>query len=117
MTAATGRERTLKLAGRPQGVRTTDLAAKGIHRQVLSRLVEAGELERVARGLYRLPEHPPTEHYGLALAAAAVPRSVVCLLSALQFHEIGTQMPFQVWIAIDRRARQPTLKYPPLHVV
>ncbi|MES3004344.1 MAG: type IV toxin-antitoxin system AbiEi family antitoxin domain-containing protein [Pseudomonadota bacterium] len=117
MTATTGRERTLKLASRPQGVTTTDLAARGIHTQVLSRLVEAGELERAARGLYRLAEQPTGEHHALAVAAAAAPRGVVCLLSALQFHGIGTQLPSEVWIAIDRRARQPALRYPPLHVV
>lgn len=84
---------------------------------MLSRLVDSGELERVARGLYRLPEHPLTEHNGLAIAGAAVPQGVICLLSALQFHGIGTQLPSQVWIAIDRRARRPALKHPPLRVV
>lgn len=117
MVSPSGRARTLELAGRPQGVTTMDLAEEGIHTQVLSRLVEARQLERVARGLYRLPEHPISEHNGLVVASAAVPRGVICLLSALQFHGIGTQLPFEVWIAIDRRARQPALKYPPLRVV
>ena len=80
-------------------------------------MVEAGELERVAHGQYRLPDHPLTEHHGLALASAAVPQGVVCLLSALAFHDIGTQLPFEVWIAIDRRARRPTLMLPPLRIV
>jgi predicted transcriptional regulator of viral defense system len=117
MDRISARARTLALARRRQGVTTRELAAKGIHRQVLTRLVEAGKLERLARGVYRLPTYAPTEHHGLALAAAAVPNGVVCLLSALRFHDIGTQAPFQVWLAIDRRSRQPTLEYPPLRIV
>ena len=117
MPSTTDRVRTLKLARRRQGVTARDLAAAGIHRQVLSRLVESGEIERVVRGVYRLPKHPLTENHGLAMASAVVPHGVICLLSALQFHGIGTQLPSEVWIAIDRRARRPALKYPPLRVV
>lgn len=117
MATSTDRDRALKLARRRQGVTTRELAARGIHRQVLTRLVAGGELERVVRGLYRLPDQSPTEHHGLVMASAAVPQGVVCLLSALQFHGIGTQLPSEVWLAIDRRARRPALKYPPLRVV
>lgn len=113
----TDREKTLKLARRSQGITTRELAAVGIHRQVLSRLVMAGKLERIARGQYRLPERQITEHHGLAIASTAVPHGVICLLSALQFHGIRTQLPSEVWIAIDRRVRRPALKYPPLRVV
>lgn len=117
MSAATQHERVLHLARRPQGVTAREIAAAGIHRQALTRLVEAGQLERVVRGLYRLPERPFTEHHGLVLASAAVPQGAICLLSALQFHGIGTQLPADVWIAIDRRAHRPSLRYPPLRVV
>ena len=117
MPSTTDRNRTLSLARRRQGVSTRELAERGIHRQVLSRLVAAGNLKRVARGLYRLPESPQTEHHGLAIVSAAVPLGVICLLSALRFHGIGTQLPSQVWVAIDRRARRPALKYPPLRIV
>ncbi len=117
MPTATDRDRTLKLARRSQGVTARELAQAGIHTQVLSRLVTGGELERIARGLYRLPEHMVTEHHGLAVAAAAVPHGIVCLLSALQYHGIGTQLPSEVWMAIDRRARRPALRYPPLRIV
>ena len=58
-----------------------------------------------------------TEHHGLAVAARAVPRGVICLLSALSFHGIGTQLPSEIWMAIDRRARQPSLRYSPLRIV
>ncbi|MBA3254587.1 MAG: AbiEi antitoxin N-terminal domain-containing protein [Pseudomonadota bacterium] len=113
----TDRDRTLRLARRRRGVTSRDLAAAGIHRQVLTRLVAEEQLERVARGLYRLPEQSITEHHALAVAAAAVPQGVVCLLSALQFHRIGSQLPSQVWMALDRRAWHPALRYPQLRIV
>jgi predicted transcriptional regulator of viral defense system len=91
--------------------------AAGFHSQTLTRLVEAGKLERVARGRYRLPNAPTTEHHGLALVAATVPKGVICLLSALSFHRIGTQLPHEVWIALDRRDRRPALEYPRLRVM
>lgn len=115
--APTDRTRTLQLARRRQGVTPGDLTTHGIHRQVLTRLVAEGRLERVARGLYRQPAQMVTEHHALSVASAAVPQGVICLLSALQFHGIGTQVPSQVWMAIDRRAWRPTLRYPPLRVV
>ncbi len=117
MPTLTDREQLLRLARRRGSLATRDVVAAGIHRQVLSRLVREGELERVARGQYRLPATPVTEHHGLAMAAAAVPQGVVCLLSALGFHGIGTQLPSEIWLAIDRRARRPALPYPPLRVV
>jgi predicted transcriptional regulator of viral defense system len=117
MPITTDQAKALKLARRSQGVTTRELVEAGIHRQVLSRLVSAGRLERIARGIYRLAERPVTESHGLVIACAAVPQGVICLLSALQFHGIGTQLPSQVWIAIDRRAHRPSLKYPPLRVV
>jgi predicted transcriptional regulator of viral defense system len=107
----------LRLAKRRQGATARDFAAAGIHRQVLTRLVAAGYLERVSRGVYRLPNRSITEHHSLAVVAAVVPRGTITLLSALQFHQIGTQVPSQVWIALDRRARRPALKYPPLRIV
>jgi predicted transcriptional regulator of viral defense system len=117
MPPATDRERTLRLARRAQGVTPRELAEQGIHRQVLTRLVAEGEIERVTRGVYRLPEQPITENHGLALAAAAVPQGVICLLSALRYHGIGTQLPSEVWLALDRRAWRPKLSYPPLRIV
>ncbi len=117
MPAATDRVRTLRLARRRGGVAARELAAAGIHRQALTRLVQSGDLERVARGLYRVPGRPFTEHHGLVVASAAVPHGVVCLLSALAYHGIGTQLPHEVWIAIERRARRPALRHPPLRIV
>lgn len=117
MATLTDRERLLRLARRRGRLGTRDVVAAGIHRQILSRLVHEGKLERFTRGQYRLPATPVTEHHGLAMAAAAVPQGVVCLLSALGFHGIGTQLPSEVWLAINRRSRRPALRYPPLRVV
>jgi len=78
--------------------------------------VSKGELIRVGRGRYVLPQAEHSENLGLALVAAAVPRSVVCLLSALRFHGIGTQGPHEVWIAVEQGAARPRLDYPPVRV-
>lgn len=117
MPIATSSTRLLRLARRHGSVTRREVTAAKIHTQTLSRLVRAGTLERVARGRYRLPNAPVTEHHGLALVAAAAPKSVICLLSALSFHQIGTQLPREVWIALDRRSRRPSLRYPRLCVV
>ena len=119
MQKKTDSQRVRDLAAQRGLISTRDVEAQGIHRQVLTRLVRANQLERVARGHYRLPDpdYDFTEHHGLVLASLAAPSSVICLLSALQFHIIGTQLPRQVWIALDRKARKPTIDYPPLRVV
>ncbi len=108
---------TLKFA-RKRGVFTAGEATReGIHSQILTRLVREGAVERIARGQYRLPEQPVTEHHSLAVVARAVPHGVVCLISALSFHEIGTQLPPHIWLAVDRRARRPSVRYPALRIV
>jgi predicted transcriptional regulator of viral defense system len=93
-----------------------DAATAGIHSQELSRAVDAGVIDRIARGQYRRAGLLVTENHALAVAAQAVPRGVICLLSALSFHGIGTQLRFEVWIAVERGSRTPSLRYPPLHV-
>lgn len=117
MNSGTDKQRTLALARERGTVTTREIVEEGIHSQVLTRLVREGSLERVSRGNYRHPSFPVTEHHGLVLAATAVPKGIVCLLSALSFHEIGTQMPSEVWLALDRRARRPVVSYPPLRIV
>lgn len=107
----------LRLARRRRALSRRELSAAGVHSQVLSRLVQSGALQRIARGRYRLPDAPTTEHHGLALAASSVPRGVICLLSALNYHGIGTQLAREVWIAMDRRDRRPALRYPRLRVL
>jgi predicted transcriptional regulator of viral defense system len=93
-----------------------DFARLRIHPQEISRLVSKGELIRVGRGRYVLPQAEHSENLGLALVAAAVPRSVICLLSALRFHGIGTQAPHEVWISVEQGAARPRVDSPPVRV-
>lgn len=111
------RHAILELAGEKGVVLTRDLVRQGIHRQAVTRLVAEGELEHVGRGVYRSPKADVTEYHGFVLATAAVPKGVVCLLSALAFHGIGTQLPHEVWLALDRRTRKPTTAAVPLRLV
>src|SRR2546423_3979692 len=117
MALSPSEKQLLNLARARGMLSARESAAHGIHTQTLSRLVRDGHLERIARGQYRLPGQPFTEHHALAVVAAAVPRGVICLLSALSFHGLGTQLPPEVWIAVDRRARRPAFANPPLRVV
>lgn len=110
-------DHVLQLA-RDKGVlRASDLEARGIPRQYLHRLHRRGVLERVGRGLYSLPNGDATEHRTLVEAARRVPHGVVCLLSALRFHDLTTQAPFEIWLAIENSARRPQSETIPLRIV
>ena len=100
-------EKVLDLVREVGVIRPRDLEAGGIPGSYLSRLVRNGELDRVGRGLYTLADAAPSEHRSLAEVAKRVPRGVVCLLSALRFHELTTQTPFEVWLAIGQKDRTP----------
>ncbi len=103
---------------RGQGVvRARDLDQHGIPRTYLTRLHRQGILDQTTRGVYVLADAEPTEYHSLAEASKRVPHGVVCLLSALRFHGLTTQAPFEVWLAIDRKARLPRVEHPPLHLV
>ena len=119
MERRTAEKRTLDILARRGLVHARDVKARGLHTQVLTRLVREGRIERASRGWYRLPlsSYNMTEHHGLVLATAAAPKGVVCLISALQFHEIGTQLPRQVWMALPRGARAPRADDPPMRYV
>lgn len=93
-------------------IRVRDAEERGIHREVLRRLTEQGRLIRVARGTYAPAAAEFSTHHDLALAATLVPHGTVCLLSALAYHEIGTQLPHEVWMTIDRRSRKPRVEHP-----
>lgn len=110
-------ERILELAARQRLVRPRDVEALGIARAFLTRLERRGLLERRARGVYVLADAPVSEHHSLALAAKLVPRGVICLLSALRFHGLTTQDPHEVWMAIDVKARKPSVEFPVLRIV
>ncbi len=107
----------LKLAHNSGVVSTAEVRSHEIHHEYLRQMCAKGELVRVGRGLYCLPDADVTAHHGLARAAKAVPKGVICLLSALRFHEIGTQAPHEVWIALDRRAARPRARHPKTRIV
>lgn len=98
-------------------IRPRDLDAEGIPRAYLQRLCERGLLERIDRGLYQLVDVPVSELHSLAQVALRVPHATICLLSALQLHQLTTEVPHAVWLMIDRQARRPKLAYPQLEVV
>jgi len=110
-------ERLIDLARSRGLIRPCDLAPQGIPRVSLTRAVRRGQLERVGRGLYGLPGREVSAHGSLAEVASRVPKGVVCLLSALRFHGLTTQAPFEVWLAIENKAIKPKLDYPVLRIV
>lgn len=114
---STHSNRLIELAHRQGVLRAGDLKEHGIPRVYLTRLVEDGILVRTSRGLYGLADADITENHGLAEVCRRVGNGVVCLLSALRFHGLTTQIPFEVWLAIDRKTRIPKMDYPPLRIV
>jgi predicted transcriptional regulator of viral defense system len=109
--------RILEMVEQAGVLRPRDLDAHGIPRIYLSRLCERGILQRVGRGLYVLSNADVSEHHTLAEAGKRVPHGVVCLLSALRFHGLTTQAPFEVWLAIGSKVWRPQVDYPRLRFV
>lgn len=97
--------------------RARDLDGLGVPRAYLRRLVARGLLERAARGLYTAVDAPVTEFHSLVEVVARVPSSTICLLSALQVHEMTTEVPHAVWVLIRTHARAPTFSSPRLKVI
>ncbi len=98
----------LQRAGVGAFFRPRDVAPLGISYYEIQRMVVDGRAESVGAGLYRLADVEATELETIAMVASAVPHTIVCLLSALRVHDIGTQSPREVWLAIDRKARKPS---------
>jgi predicted transcriptional regulator of viral defense system len=107
----------LLAAGLGAFFRPRQLAEAGLTRDQIRTLVRRGSVERIGRGLYRMADVEAIEHYSLAMACARVPNSIVCLLSALRVHGIGTQSPATVWLAIPHKARVPRLPELRLRIV
>ena len=97
-------------------VSAMQLTALGVPRVQLSRWVASGQLQRLSRGLYALPSYSPNEHASLIEVAQKSPSVTFCLLTSLRFHNLTTQAPFEVWIAIGSKARVPKMDYPALRV-
>ncbi|MBU1207052.1 MAG: type IV toxin-antitoxin system AbiEi family antitoxin domain-containing protein [Proteobacteria bacterium] len=110
-------DKIIKIAKRSGVIRIRDLIAHGIHPEYARRFCNQGLLIRSGRGLYVPSDLDLTENHTLAEASKRVPSAVVSLLTALRFHNLGTQIPHQVWMAIDRKATLPKVDYPPLRFV
>lgn len=110
-------ERLIRFADQQAVIRTGDLERLAVPRNYLGRLVRAGKLERVGRGLYSSADRPASENRTLLEVCRKVPQAVVCLSSALRFHELTTENPFEVWIALKPGAWSPRMEYPPIRVV
>jgi predicted transcriptional regulator of viral defense system len=113
---STQRDQALTLLKRRGITRLAELQTAGVTATTVSRMERAGEVVRLARGLYQLPDAALDAHQSLAEAARLVPKGVICLASALAFHRLTDQMPPKVWIAIGRKDWRPRITYPPLRV-
>lgn len=101
------RNKALKIVRGSGLIRPRDLVSAGVPAWALYELVKSGDVEQVARGVYQRKNHPATEHHSYAEAIKRVPQGIVCLLSALRFHELTVQNPAEVWLAISRTAWRP----------
>ena len=109
--------RILQYVGQHGVVRPRDIEAIGLPREYLVRLHRQGKLNRSGRGIYTLPDAAVTERHSYAEVAKRVPEAVICLLSALTFHEITTQSPAAIWLALGKGARMPAFNSPSLRIV
>ena len=116
-SSVTQRTRALDLLEGRGMIRLKDFVAKGVGPETLARLIRDAAVVRPARGLYQLSNTPVEATHTLAEAAVMVPKGIICLTSALQFHGLTLQMPSAVWMAIDRAAWRPKLAYPPIRFV
>jgi predicted transcriptional regulator of viral defense system len=105
-----------KAAFRKHGgiLRMTEAIKAGIHRRTLYAMRDAGVIEQLSRGLYRLADAPPLGNPDLVTVALKVPQGVICLISALAYHELTTQIPHQVYVAVPRNSEPPRIDYPPI---
>src|SRR5947209_17307 len=97
-------------------MRTGEILAAGIHPRTLYQMRDAGEIEQLGRGLFRLTKMPPLAQPDLVTVAKRVPNGVLCLISALAFHELTTQVPHRVQLALPTTARNPRLTHPPIQI-
>lgn len=111
------REKTIELFKNKGGLmRTSEALNLGIHRRTIYGLRDEGILVAVSRGLYQLAEMEVPPEINLAEVAKRVPNGVICLVSALAFHELTTQIPHYIWLAVERKGRKPRIEYPPVRV-
>jgi predicted transcriptional regulator of viral defense system len=97
-------------------IRTAEALREGIHPHTFYAMRDAGALERISRGVYRLANRPPLGNPDLVIVAKRVPNGVICLISALAFHDLTTQVPHEVHVALPRGAEEPRLDFPPIRI-
>lgn len=117
MSNANRTKQLVNLAKNKGLIRPLDLDALEIPRITLTRLVEKGIFEKVSRGVYRVANQHYSEYSDLMTVAVKAPQAVFCLLTALQFHELTTQLPRDIWIAMPKGRHAPRLDYPPLKMI
>ena len=117
MATQTQRDRLLELLDSTPVLRAGEIIRQGIDAKTVQRMVETGDIRRVSRGIYARPDLDVQSHHSLVEAQMIVDSGVVCLLSALSFHEIGTQTPRNIWMAIARGSRVPKTTHQPIRVV
>ena len=117
MLPITQTDALLKLARQHPLLRASDVRVAGISTSLLSRAVKNGQLERLSRGIYRHPDTPWDEHTQLAEVSARVPQAVIVLISALNFHQIGTHQAHSTWLQLKNNAVAPRIDYPPIEIV
>ena len=116
-SALSAPQRLRALLRKHKGVlRMSQALREGVGRSTLYAMRDTGELERLGRGLYRLKSMPPLSHPDFVTVAAKIPRGVICLVSALAHHDLTTQVPHEVQIALERGSARPRLQYPPLRI-
>jgi len=98
-------------------LRTSQAKALGIDPKTIAEMRKTGLVSKLSRGLYRLSEYPPLDYPDFVIVASRVPKAVICLISALAFHNLTTQIPRQVYIALPQSVRRPKIKYPQLDVI
>jgi len=113
----TQRDKAIHLLDARGIARLSEIRNAGVTAATICRMVEAGEVVRLSRGLYQLPDAALEANHGLAEAAKRVPKGVVCLVSALAYHELTDQLPRAVWMAIATRDWKPTTESPPMRIV
>jgi predicted transcriptional regulator of viral defense system len=113
----TQQERALSLLNRQGMARLSELAREGVTAATIARMREKGLILQLSRGLYQLPDAGGDVNHALAEAAKLVPKAVVCLTSALAFHELTDAIPRSVWMAIGPKDRRPAVTQPPLQIV
>lgn len=113
----TKRQQVIDFMSKQTIVRPKDLVAVGLPKDYLYQLASEGVVEKLARGLYRLPESDISEWTSWVEAQRRVPKGVFCLMSALIFHQFTTQNPYELWIAIPNKAWRPEIDYPPVRYI